>query len=264
MVNLQEDSIEMLKKTSRTFFVPISFLPSGLQEAVAAAYLCMRAIDEIEDHPRLPSEVKNYLLQSISQVSYKNDFNAMFQPYSHELPEVSLRLGDWIRLCPETIRPTVWKSTQKMSAGMGKWVSKQWTILNEDDLNDYTYYVAGLVGVMLSDIWKWYDGTETDRDLAISFGRGLQAVNIIRNYREDLERGVDFLPEGWDLENMFRYARRNLARAEQYHQHITSEPIVHFCKIPLALAHQTLNVIEAGEAKLSRDEVNQIVRKVTT
>ena len=59
-------------------------------------------------------------------------------------------------------------------------------------MDDYTYYVAGLVGVMLSDIWKWYDGTETDRELAIAFGRGLQTVNILRNREEDAERGVSF------------------------------------------------------------------------
>ena len=46
-----------------------------------------------------------------------------------------------------------------MAEGMAKWVAKNWIIDTEADLDDYTYYVAGLVGVMLSDIWKWYDGT---------------------------------------------------------------------------------------------------------
>jgi hypothetical protein len=52
-MNLCGDALEVLKATSRTFYVPISRLPSGLQEAVSSAYLCMRAIDEIEDHPNL-------------------------------------------------------------------------------------------------------------------------------------------------------------------------------------------------------------------
>ena len=81
--------------------------------------------------------------------------------------------------------------------GMAKWVQKDWVINSEEDLDDYTYYVAGLVGVMLSDIWKWHDGTETDEHLAIGFGRGLQAVNILRNYKEDeLEELVSFLRDG--------------------------------------------------------------------
>ena len=42
-----EDVMETLRATSRTFFIPIFHLPPGLQEAVASAYLCMRAVDEI-------------------------------------------------------------------------------------------------------------------------------------------------------------------------------------------------------------------------
>lgn len=52
--------------------------------------------------------------------------------------------------------------------------------------------------------------TQTDPNLAVAFGRGLQAVNIIRNRNEDLSRGVDFFPDGWKLKEMFLYARRNL------------------------------------------------------
>ena len=55
--NLHNDAIEMLKETSRTFFIPISLLTPGLKEAVSSAYLCMRAIDEIEDHTELESPV---------------------------------------------------------------------------------------------------------------------------------------------------------------------------------------------------------------
>ncbi len=38
-MNLRKDALEILKATSRTFYIPISRLPSGLQEAVASAYL---------------------------------------------------------------------------------------------------------------------------------------------------------------------------------------------------------------------------------
>jgi farnesyl-diphosphate farnesyltransferase len=50
---LKKEALHMLEQTSRTFFIPIMRLDEGLQEAVASAYLCMRAIDEIEDHPEL-------------------------------------------------------------------------------------------------------------------------------------------------------------------------------------------------------------------
>ena len=105
-----------------------------------------------------------------------------------------MRLGDWLSVCPEGIVAKVKESTSIMANGMAKWVGKNFIIETKEDLDDYTYYVAGLVGVMLSDIWEEYDGTKTDRDLAIGYGRGLQAVNMLRNQDEDAERGVRFLP----------------------------------------------------------------------
>ena len=65
-MDLREDALQILKETSRTFYIPISILPSGLQEAVASAYLCMRALDQIEDDPILDNETKKRLLQNIS------------------------------------------------------------------------------------------------------------------------------------------------------------------------------------------------------
>jgi farnesyl-diphosphate farnesyltransferase len=49
----QKDALDILEATSRTFFIPISRLPPGLLEAVGSGYLCLRAIDEIEDHKEL-------------------------------------------------------------------------------------------------------------------------------------------------------------------------------------------------------------------
>jgi farnesyl-diphosphate farnesyltransferase len=265
-INLHRRAINMLMATSRTFFIPISHLPSGLQEAVTSAYLCMRAIDEIEDHPQLRLDSKHNLLHSISSL-LKNPFNnnelmALFHPYNSLLPEVTLRFGDWIKLCPPTIVENISNATSTMAKGMADWALKEWRIQNEEGLNEYTFYVAGLVGVMLSDIWKWYDAVETDKDLAIAFGRGLQSVNILRNRAEDLERGVDFFPDGWELEDMFMYARRNLALADVYLEDIKPGPILNFCKIPIALAHGTLDALTEGKEKMSRAAVNEIVSRV--
>ena len=66
--DLHTKAMDFLLKTSRTFFIPISYLPKGLQEAIGAAYLCMRAIDEIEDHPGLPADIKVSLLQALSEL----------------------------------------------------------------------------------------------------------------------------------------------------------------------------------------------------
>lgn len=38
-------ALQILEETSRTFYIPIVKLPPSVQEAVASAYLCLRAID---------------------------------------------------------------------------------------------------------------------------------------------------------------------------------------------------------------------------
>jgi farnesyl-diphosphate farnesyltransferase len=173
-----------------------------------------------------------------------------------------MRLPDWVEVCPPEIRGKVLESTAIMAGGMAKWVEKDWVIHTREDLDDYTYYVAGLVGVMLSDLWRWHDGTETDTELAIGFGRGLQAVNMLRNYDEDYERGVTFVPDGWTRDDMFSYARENLSQADQYVKSIKNKRILMFCKVPLALAHSTLKALKSGKEKMSRQEVEGIVEQL--
>ncbi|MFZ3578346.1 squalene/phytoene synthase family protein [Virgibacillus sp. DJP39] len=265
---LQKEAMHTLKLTSRTFYIPISLLKPTLKETVASAYLCMRAIDEIEDHEKLDSESKQHLLQSTSILLNNNKFDneayqVLIDPYRDLLPEVSARLGDWIDFCPVEIVEKIKESTSIMAAGMAKWVEQDWQIKSKEDLDDYTYYVAGLVGVMLSDIWEWYDGTKTDRDLAIAYGRGLQIVNILRNQQEDKQRGVSFVPDDWDIDDLHRYTEQNLQLADEYMKDIKNRNILLFCRIPLALAKRTLKALMNGREKISRNEVEKIVDEIT-
>ncbi|MDD9270235.1 squalene/phytoene synthase family protein [Paenibacillus sp. GCM10023248] len=257
----------MLKKTSRTFYIPISNLDFGLKEAVASAYLCMRAIDEIEDHNELTDELKMELLIGINEAFTSPDIKEATQkilsPYRTELPAVTMQLDEWALLCPTSGAPIVYHYIAKMALHMAEWVHNGWNIHTEEDLDRYTYSVAGMVGEMLSELWLWHDGTQSDLMKAIAFGRGLQAVNILRNRVEDLNRGVDFFPDGWGFKEMQQYTCRNLQTADSYIADLKDGPALKFCKVPLALAHATVNLIAAGGSKLTRDAVVKIVNRVT-
>ena len=67
---LEKDAMRVLKETSRTFYIPITFLKKDLKKAVANAYLIMRALDEIEDneHPEVTNEIKYFLLMEVSEL----------------------------------------------------------------------------------------------------------------------------------------------------------------------------------------------------
>jgi farnesyl-diphosphate farnesyltransferase len=89
-----------------------------------------------------------------------------------------------------------------MADRMAFWAERNWKIENEEDLDVYTFAVAGSVGLLLCEIWEWFEGTKTDRSLAIGYGRGLQSVNILRNGGDDIQRGVSFYPPGWTQDNV--------------------------------------------------------------
>lgn len=264
-----KDVMRVLKDTSRTFFIPINFLKSDLKEAVSTAYLVYRAIDEIEDHETLPNEMISTMLLQISELFKKpfteEEYFAIIGPVKDELPEVTVRLVDWLEACPETARPLVLETGAEMSYGMSKWAKRNWQIRTEEDLDEYTYYVAGNVGVLLSKLWDWsygYDG-DPDYDLSIGFGRGLQAVNIIRNEEEDYEeRGVDFVPDGWTQEDLFAYADKNLKKADAYIDTLSEKSTILFCRLPLEFAYKSLDAIKSGREKMNRQEVHETVEKV--
>ena len=262
--------LRVLEETSRTFYIPVTRLPEILKETVAAAYLCMRALDEIEDHSQLDTTTKVNLLQQISLVFQtqapmddcsKDEFSIAFRDYMSILPEVTLRLGEWACYPPAAIAPRIWDAAAAMADRMAQWVARNWKIQTQADLDGYTFSVAGAVGLLLCDIWAWFDGSQIDRRFAIHFGRGLQAVNILRNREEDLKRNVDFFPDGWNKAQMSDYAYGCLLEAKSGISHVPHQAYKYLVEIPLLLAEATLDVIKKGEEKLSRAAVMQIVEQ---
>jgi farnesyl-diphosphate farnesyltransferase len=268
----QSDFLRVLKENSRTFFIPIVRLPVKLQETIGSAYLCMRAIDEIEDHPTLDNRTKASILHELSRVlqaqlasdnpAHISLLEAIFLPYQKILPEVTLRISDWLSYVPQGIAPRVWDATVALADRMAYWVENNWLIQTEADLDSYTFSVAGAVGLLICDIWAWFDGSQIDRSAAIQFGRGLQSVNILRNREEDGQRGVNFFPSGWAEKQMFDYARKNIEKAKAGIILISQESFRYLVDIPLALAEATLQALENGQSKLTHSQVMQIVGQI--
>jgi farnesyl-diphosphate farnesyltransferase len=275
MALAKNTALQVLEKTSRTFYLPISRLPNGLQEAVASGYLCMRAIDEIEDHPDIDGTLKAKILESISsifqaQTTLENfaydSFHALFDSIKIRLPEVSTRIGEWACYAPASIAPRIWEATASMADRMAVWAEKGFNISSKTDLDRYTYGVAGAVGLLLCDIWGWFENSQLDRSKAIQFGRGLQLVNILRNRQDDLSRGVDFYPRGWSDTDMFLYAKYNLDNVtdEALRTKSNHSTFISFISIPRALAYATLQALKEGKEKITRTEVIEIVQKLVT
>jgi farnesyl-diphosphate farnesyltransferase len=81
------------------------------------------------------------------------------------------------------------------------------------EMDRYCYYVAGVVGEMLTELFCEYSSVIAQhrtalQTLAISFGQGLQMTNILKDIWEDRQRGACWLPrtvfarEGFDLADL--------------------------------------------------------------
>lgn len=267
-MSINKDINRVLKDTSRTFSIPISFLPDKLRETISIAYLCMRALDEIEDHVSLENQAKTGLLHKISvnlqaysfssAISKFKNLDKFFEPYKSILPEVTLRLEDWLSNAPIDIAPRLVDASACMADRMAFWAERNWLIQNELELNSYTFSVAGAVGLLISDIWAWFDGSQLDRVSAVNFGRGLQSVNILRNREEDLQRNVDYFPTDWLKKDMSAYARKHLELVKPGLKLMPEKAYQYLVKIPFQLAEATLDAIDRGQARLSREEVVRI------
>ena len=133
-----------------------------------------------------------------------------------------------------------------------------------EQLRTYCYYVAGVVGEMLTELFAARaPGADAGRRLradAAAFGEGLQLVNILKDAGPDAADGRVYLPDGVPRKEVLRVAREDLAAAARYAEtlgEVQAEPgVVAFATLPRALAESTLDLIERGEGvKVSRDVV---------
>ncbi|WP_162999522.1 squalene/phytoene synthase family protein [Burkholderia sp. Nafp2/4-1b] len=244
------DAHEVVRQCSKTWCGSILDLPVGLNEAISCAYLCVRGIDEIEDHSQIGGPDKIDLLRQIggmlqTEISV-GDFHDVFSSYAAIFRPVTLRMGEWAMLPPPEIRPRVLDAISTMAERMATWVDRNWLIRTEQDLNHYAFSVAGSLGLLLSDLWCWYDHTDTNRTHAISFGRALQAVDILVDRTDDAKRGVDFWPIGWNTIDMLCYIDRELELAAAYFNALPVGPARLFCEQPLRDAFEAVDRFRHG------------------
>lgn len=220
----------ILQGVSRTFALTIPQLPSPLCTVVSNAYLLCRIADTIEDEPHLTLTQKKQFSQEFIHVvtgDSRSDLfsQALFPLLSNDTLAAEREL---IFNMPRVIRLTHSYTTQQrhaisrcvriMATGMGRFQHNQHDntitgLKNQLEMDRYCYYVAGVVGEMLTDLFCDYSPLiarhqESLQKLAVSFGQALQMTNILKDIWEDYHRGVCWLPcdvfalKGFDLRNL--------------------------------------------------------------
>jgi farnesyl-diphosphate farnesyltransferase len=203
---------EILPHVSRTFALTIPQLPPAVRTAVTNAYLLCRIADTIEDEPALPAADAAEFLRRFAAVVHGTEPPA---PLALELaPRLSGRTlaaeRELVDNMERVIRVTATLGSQRaairrcldlMCDGMPRFrrTGRTRGLDRMTDLDSYCYYVAGVVGEMLTELFCGYSPAVARQrsalaDLAASFGQGLQMTNILKDFWEDRGRGSCWLP----------------------------------------------------------------------
>jgi farnesyl-diphosphate farnesyltransferase len=204
----------ILPHVSRTFALTIPQLPPSLRTPVTSAYLLCRIADTIEDEPALSPDATLALLQRYVAVVQGRDDAALLardivpQLSDQTLPaerELILNMDRVVRLTAKfdpAQRAPVQRCLEVMCGGMHQFqrTASLRGLARMSDLDDYCYYVAGVVGQMLTELFCAYSPKIMQRraalqDLAVSFAQGLQMTNILKDVWEDRRRGACWLPQ---------------------------------------------------------------------
>ena len=205
---------QILPHVSRTFALTIPQLPLGLRTAVTCAYLLCRIADTIEDEPALsPPETLAFLHRFSALLVGRGDPALLAREIESRLSDRTLaterdlvsnleRVLGVMASLNEQQRAAIRRCVELMCHGMPRFQfsASLSGLARSSDLDDYCYYVAGVVGEMLTDLFCDYS-PEIARHrpalsaIAASFAQGLQMTNILKDVWEDRSRGACWLPQ---------------------------------------------------------------------
>jgi len=205
---------QILPHVSRTFALTIPQLPPALSIPVTSAYLLCRIADTIEDEPALSAPETLAFLQRFSAVVGGNgEPQALARDLEHRLSDRTLPTErDLVSNMDRVVRVTaslgatqhaaIKRCVELMCHGMPRFQFNASVkgLPRSSDLDDYCYYVAGVVGEMLTELFCDYSPEIARRQgsleaLAASFAQGLQMTNILKDVWEDRSRGACWLPQ---------------------------------------------------------------------
>jgi farnesyl-diphosphate farnesyltransferase len=207
----------LLASVSRSFYLSIRLLPRKLRAPVGLAYLLARASDTIADSAEVPAATRLQHLAAFARMirTGKTDGLADLQHDIHtpHTGETMLlcnldRCLRWLAQLENKDRSEIVDVLEKIIRGQtldlerfGNRDAHVIALQSAEELDEYTYLVAGCVGEFWTRVClNHLPGCSTLgladlRKLGAEYGKGLQLVNILRDFPEDLRNGRCYLPE---------------------------------------------------------------------
>jgi farnesyl-diphosphate farnesyltransferase len=212
----------LLKQVSRLFYTTLVIVPANVRDQVGLAYLFARAADtiadtELIDRPRrvgfLNRLREQFLGEAIDWTQIRTIQEAVGPLQHHSAERILLeRLDECFRLFlnfspddRQRVRRLMTTLTQGMEMDLsvfsGASVADLTALKTLDDLDRYTYHVAGCVGEFWTDLTcahrqalgSW--NIQQMSEVGVRFGKGLQLTNIVKDIAHDLQKGRCYIPE---------------------------------------------------------------------
>ncbi len=176
---------QLTRRAARNFYYGLKVLPQPRRGAMYAIYAYMRALDDIADEqdgrPEQQRLKELELWQKQTHAAFGGDVpdgaaEQLWPAFSETVRKYGVPrvvFDDAIEGQRQDLRPVRFATF--------------------DQLREYCYRVAGVVGLASIYIWGFEGGVATER-LAIDRGIAFQLTNILRDLREDAARGRIYLP----------------------------------------------------------------------
>eukprot|EP00002_Diphylleia_rotans_P006551 TRINITY_DN15910_c0_g1_i1.p1 TRINITY_DN15910_c0_g1~~TRINITY_DN15910_c0_g1_i1.p1 ORF type:complete len:424 (+),score=113.87 TRINITY_DN15910_c0_g1_i1:50-1321(+) len=258
---------DMLERVSRSFAAVIQQIGPELRRPICIFYLVLRGLDTVEDDTTVSKtqrvEIMVKFHEYIHQEGWKldgygeGDEKTLLQSFHHVVSIFKSLKPQYQKVITEI--------TQRMANGMCEYLDI--TIPTLNDYDKYCHYVAGLVGIGLTQMFAC-SGLEDanmakDETLSNSMGLFLQKTNIIRDYLEDALEDRSMWPqEVWGryasrledftkatnrkkamecLNDLVTDALRHIPDCIKYMSQIKNQENFNFCAIPQVMAIATLS-----------------------
>jgi farnesyl-diphosphate farnesyltransferase len=278
--------LALLKAVSRSFYLSIRLLPSGLRRPVAVGYLLARTSDSIADAPGLDASTRLQMLQQ-----FDDDVQGRCPPSPipapHGMNEAEARLLGalpncvaWLDALAAEDRADVMTVLGHITHGQTLDVERfgeasaaqRRSLTTDEELDEYTYLVAGCVGefwtkLSFRHVRAFANLPETQMlDLGRQYGKALQLINVLRDADEDLAQGRQYIPDPIEPAQWMHAARAGLDCGMRYSLAIASRRIRVASALPALIGARTLSLLEsaphAGRVKVPRRDVRSLLARI--
>ena len=204
------------RRSAKNFYYGFLVLPSEKRNALCAVYAFMRHADDIADDPAMDVGLKRHKLDEWLEAAKQ-----VFSGRPTDDP-VLMALGDAQRrfkIPQDLFEKLVYGTGMDLDIPQASPDSPAVLCNTFDDLKQYCYYVASVVGLVCIHIFGYQD--KKAEFLAEDCGLAFQLTNIIRDIKEDASMGRIYIPEedmsrsNLSAENFSATAMADPAKAQQ-------------------------------------------------